>query len=218
MKKENLAFLSLKTSNLKVLVIGGGKAGYIKVKSFLQKGCTVTLITKDISKEISQIETYDKLTIINEDFNCENHYDLIKKCHLVIIATNNKELNCKIRKLCDDIFRLYIDCTEVEKSLCITPTMGQSEEIIFALHTKDKSPKTSVFLRNILEKEFEKYDDYVKFSVNIRNSLNNLKDKKEIMDFISSYDFLYMFNKGYGEKILNLFYGGLSFENSNKKK
>ncbi len=44
--------------------------------------------------------------------------------------------------------------------------------------------------------------------------------KDEIIDFICSDDFHFFFEKGYGNLILSMFYGGMDFEfyNSYKKK
>lgn len=208
---DELSFISVKSNKLKVIIIGGGKAGFIKAKSFLNKGAFVKVISQEFCSEFKSLLEYERLSLSSEIYS----ESLINQCHIVVIATSDKNLNDTIRNHCEKTYKIYIDTTEVDKSLCITPTMGESKNIVFALHTKGKSPKTSVFVRDIMSENLMKYDDYVEFSLKVRNSIDDMKKKIEVMNFISTKDFLYFFNKGYGEKILKLFYGGLSLEDSN---
>ncbi|WP_461615165.1 NAD(P)-dependent oxidoreductase [Clostridium sp. Marseille-QA1073] len=213
MKNLEQCFLSIKSDKLKVLIVGGGKAGYIKCKSFLTKGAEVKVIALDICEEVLSLLHFEKLSIEKTTYNKE----MLVKYHLVVIATDNEFLNSNIKMDCDELCKLYINASNVEESMCITPTVGESKSTVFAIHTKNFSPKTSLFIRDNLETYLKKYDSYIDFSVNLRNSLKNHVRKSEILNFISTEDFLYIFNKGYGEKIINLFYGGNRIENSNEK-
>ncbi len=213
MKNLEQCFLSIKSDKFKVLIVGGGKAGYIKCKSFLTKGAEVKVIALDICKEVLALQHFEKLSIEKTTYNKE----MLVQYHLVVIATDDEFLNRNIKMDCDELCKLYINSSNVEESMCITPTVGESKSTVFAIHTKKFSPKTSLFIRDNLETHLKKYDSYIDFSVNLRNSLKNHGRKNEILNFISTEDFLYIFNKGYGEKIINLFYGGNRIENSNEK-
>ncbi|WP_010296471.1 NAD(P)-dependent oxidoreductase [Clostridium senegalense] len=212
--KGNVAYLSLKTNNLKVLIIGGGKAGFIKLKSFTEKGASVKVVSREFCQDIINYNSKERFELSYEQYNDE----LINKAHIVVIATGDKKLNDKIRNDCENNFKFYIDTTEVSKSLCTMPVIGETENMTFALQTKGKSPKTTLFMKNVLKENLTEYDNYIEFTVKVRNSIKNIDKKKEVMNFIASKDFLYFFNKGYGEEILNLFYGGNNLEISNKKK
>ena len=64
--KENIlldhAFISLISSKIKVLIVGGGKGGYIKAKSFLQRGCKVYVISKEFDERFEEIKSeYKKI-------------------------------------------------------------------------------------------------------------------------------------------------------------
>ncbi|MGL4731477.1 MAG: NAD(P)-dependent oxidoreductase [Clostridium sp.] len=212
--ENDIAYLALKSKQLKVLIVGGGFAGFIKLKSFQEKGAKVRIISKSFSKELEEYARDNEVELSYEDYN----ESLISKFHLIIIATSDDKLNEEIRKDCENNFKFYIDTTNGNKSFCTMPTTGQTSNMTFAIQTKGKSPKTSVFMRNLLSKSIKEYDEYVGFTVRLRNSIIDMDKKREVMSFVTSKDFLYFFNKGYGEKVLNLFYGGSGLEDSNKKK
>jgi len=84
--------------------------------------------------------------------------------------------------------------------------------VSIGLRTTNKSPKTAQFLVKKVRNYLINYDDYVYFATSIRNRINNFPQKNQLLNFISSEDFLFFFKKSYGEAVLKLFYGGEDFE------
>lgn len=193
-------FLSLISSKVKILIVGGGRAALIKAKTFIKKGCNVSVVAKEFADEFSELN--NNITLIKEEYNSNYIY----KYHLVVIATNCVSLNDKIRKDCDEIYRLYIDCSSPKDGLCITPCQRSTKNISFGIHTKAGSPKTSVYVANNIKKYLGKYDNFIEFTVFIRNRVKNKNNKQEIMDFICSNDFYFFYEKGKEKEILNMFY------------
>jgi precorrin-2 dehydrogenase / sirohydrochlorin ferrochelatase len=209
-KAEDFTFLSISPKKVKVLVIGGGKAGLIKAKSFLTKGFEVHCIAPNFHEEFSEFN-YDTLRLMKEDFKDE----ILKRYHIIVICTNKEEVNTHIRRLCDEQCKIYIDATMPESSMATLCAMTSTEGVSVAVRIKDKSPKTARFLAKKIKQYLTQYDGYVSLATYIRNNINDFEKKSEILEFISSEDFLFFFEKQYGKEILNLFYGGFDFELKN---
>lgn len=201
--KENIeyTYLSIISKKLNVGIVGGGKASYIKAKSFLNKGCTVEVLSLDFIEEFYDL---NNVTLINESYNKR----FIKNKHLVIIATNNNEKNLEIKKDCDDEFKLYIFASDFSEGTAITPVQKELENISFAINTKNGNPKGSLMIANKVMNLLEGYDDFIGYSSYVREQAKSLKEnKKEIIDFVCSEDFYYIYTKGKEKIVLEMFFG-----------
>jgi precorrin-2 dehydrogenase/sirohydrochlorin ferrochelatase len=194
--------ISLISPKVNVLIVGGGRAALIKATTFAKKGCKVWVVSKKFIPEFSELNSYSNLKIINEEYN--KHHICDK--HIIIIATNCEEINAKIREHCDELSKLYIDCSNSKKGLCITACQRNTENTVFGINTSDGSPKTSIFLADKIKNKLEKYDDFVAFTSLIRNGAKGLENKNEIMNFACSDDFLFFYENGLGKIILKMFY------------
>lgn len=197
----NYSSISLISNKLKVGIIGGGKGGKIKAKHFLKEKAQVFIITKDkISKE-----GIEEVIIINKEYD----RSFILDKHIIIIAVENEVLRDEIKKHCDEVCKIYIDASNFKEGMAVLPVQRESENLVFTLNTKIGNPKASVFISNKIEKELKEYDDFVKFTTLVRNSLKENYKKNEILNFIFNDDFLFFFNKGKGSIILKMFYKGI---------
>lgn len=211
---EDFTFLCLNAKKVKVLIVGGGTSALVKAKSFLKKGFTVHCIAPSFKEELFSLKSEKlKITIGNfEDY-------LINTCHLVVICTSDNRINKHIRELCDSNCKVYIDTTIPEESMATLCAMTSSKETSVGVRLKGKSPKTSQFLANKIKNYIATYDDYISFVTELRRRMKDFPKRLEVLDFVSSEDFLFFFQRSYGEKVLDLFYGGesIEFENSYKK-
>ena len=90
--------VSIDLNNKNILVIGAGKIALRKVKTLLDYNCNITVITKEISEEeFLELEKENKIKILK---NQEFEEKFLEDTFLVVSATDNKELNDKISKLC----------------------------------------------------------------------------------------------------------------------
>lgn len=192
--------IALKSDKMNILVVGGGKAAFIKVSSFLKRGCKVTVLSPAILPKL--LEFKDKIKIIKEKYK----KDYILDKHLVVIATDNESLNSKIRKDCDDLYKIYIDSSDKEKTLGFNTCQRESENMIFSLNTKKVCPKATSYIANKIENKLYMYDEYVNYITRLREFLIDSIYKNEIMNFTCSDDFYYFYKKGYGDKVLEMFY------------
>ncbi|EJO5347733.1 NAD(P)-dependent oxidoreductase [Clostridium botulinum] len=213
---EKYNFIALKSSKVKILIVGGGKAAFIKGKAFLNRGCSLYILSPKFSKDVLSLKTYNNVKFIKNNY--DKKYILDK--HLVVIATEDKEVNNKIRDNCDALSKLYIDCSDKDKSLCFNSFQRESKTMVLALNNKVGCPKATSLIGEKIKNHLEKYDSYIEYVTDIRSSIKNNPLKDEIIDFICSNDFHFFFEKGYGNLILSMFFGGIDFEfcNSHKKK
>lgn len=206
--RENIlldyAFISLIAQKINVIIIGGGRGGYIKAKSFLQKGYNVSVVSKGFDSKFDTLN--DNICLIQDVYKME--YILDK--HLVIIATGDEIVDKAIKLDCENNYKIYLDSSSFKDGQFITPIEIKSDNIKLGLHTSVGSPKTSVFLGEKFKKTIDQYDDFVKYVGTLRNNILNInKDRTfnlEIMNFVNSDDFYFFYKKNKHELILKLFW------------
>ena len=199
----DFAFISLIAEKINVIIIGGGKAGYIKAKSFLQKGYNVAVVSKEFDE---RFESRDKGIVLIED-EYKEKYILDK--HLVIIATDDNDINRKIRNDCEKHFKVYLNSCNFKDGQFITPVEIKGNNIKVGIHTRVASPKTSKFLAEKIKETTDEYDDFVGFIGSLRSRILQETENRdlnlEIMNFVNSDDFYYFYKKDVHELILKLF-------------
>lgn len=202
-------FLSLISDKINVLIIGGGRAGFIKAKTFSKKGCNLTVLSKEFCDEFNSIKDLYNVKLIKSEYNRE----YILNSHIVVIAVNNEEVNSLIKSHCNELCKLYLDCTDFTKGLFVVPCQRSTGITSFGINTRGGSPKTSRYLADKVSKVLYEYDSFVEYSCSLRNRIKDFHNKDEIMEFVASEDFYFFYKKNKHESILKMFYdGGKNFE------
>lgn len=200
----NYIDIALISNKVKVLIIGGGKAGFIKCKTFVKKGCSVWIVSEVFDEKFDEIRENKNLVMIKGSYNKE----LILDKHLIIIAVSDDLLRASIIEECEKNSKIYLNCTDFSKGIFITPMQRETENVFFSVHTKRGNPKASVYLCNLLEAEVQKNDEFIGYLCELRQKYKMSTNKNDIMGFVTSEDFKFFFNKGYAEEVLKMFYGG----------
>ena len=197
------SYISLISSKLRVGIIGGGKAGAIKTKHFVNSKCYVEVLSQAFSEEIIELSkaSMGRLKLINEEFS----YEFLKDKHLIIIALDDETLKNKIKKYCDENYKIYIDSSHFNNGMGVVPIQRNTENITFALNTKYGNPKGAVLVSNKVENLLEEYDDFIGFIGKIRNKAKEFPEyKNEILRFIGNDDFKKFFDEGKCESVLRI--------------
>ena len=200
--KENIdyTYLSLVSKKTNVGVIGGGKVGYIKAKNFLAKNCNGEVLSLDFIKEFKELEN---IKLIKNSY----YKDFINNKHIVIIATNNKELNEKIKKDCDKAYKIYIYVEDYLESMAIAPVQRSLNNISFAVNTNYGNPKGSLILAEKVIEVLKEYDEFIGFSSLVRKSAKAItENKSDIINFVCSEDFKYIYEKKKDKLVLEMFF------------
>lgn len=199
------AFISLIAPNISVAIIGGGRAGYIKAKSFLRKGFNVLVVSKEFDDEFKNLK--GPIECIKDNYKTKHILDK----HLVIIATDDENVNEIIKSDCEAYYKIYLNASNFKDGKFLTPVEKNSENIKVGIHTSIGSPKTSVYLGEKIKETIDKYDGLVQYIGNLRNDIleesKNRKLNLEIMNFVNSDDFYFFYKKDKHKLILKLFWG-----------
>ncbi|GAB6162342.1 bifunctional precorrin-2 dehydrogenase/sirohydrochlorin ferrochelatase [Desulfothermus naphthae] len=138
-------FLDLK--NKECLVVGAGSVGKRKIEILCKAAPKKILVVDPYVSNDFQKSLPKFVEVKNREFQ---EKDLDNK-FLVIVATNNLELNKRISKLCHD---RNILCNVVDRpNLCsfIVPSIVDKDVIEIAISTGGKSPAMSRYLKKIIE-------------------------------------------------------------------
>lgn len=201
-RKIDYNYIALMSSKLRVGIIGGGKVAYLKAKTFISNGCFLEIISKEFSKEFLELD-YKNIVLNNKKY----YKDFINDKHIIIIAIDDDKLRKEITNDCDSLFKIYIDCTDVRNGVAAMPIQRKTKNISVALNTSFSNPKASKMLIESVVKNLSEYDDFIEYVGKIRNNAKGLEVyKKEIIEFVNSEDFKFIWEKNKSEMILKMFF------------
>lgn len=198
------AFISLIPNKIRAIVIGGGRAGFIKASSLSKKGYRVTVVSKAFCEDFKKLEAIENLKLIADSYKVK----YIKDKHIVVIATKDKDISDRIKSHCDKLNKIYIYCSDFKNGLGALPYSDNTKNIYFAINTKGGNPKASKFLSRVIKDRLENYDQWIGYITSLRESLIGNAKKDEIMEFVASEDFKFFYDKNVHDYILRMFYGG----------
>ena len=194
-------YLSLISKKTNVGIIGGGKVGYIKAKNFLTKNCKVEVLSLDFIKDFEEL---NNIKLIKKNY----YKDFIKNKHIIVIATNNSTLNQEIKKDCEEAYKIYIYVEDYIESMAIAPVQRNLNNISFAVNTNHGNPKGALMIAKKVEEILQEYDDFIGYSSLIRKSAKTINEgKSDIINFVCSEDFKYIYEKKKDKIVLEMFFG-----------
>jgi len=74
------------------LVVGGGRVAERKIKKLCLAGAAVTVISKDFTPAIEQLQQAKKIIILSRSYQSSD----MEGCFLVFAATNNQTVNLQV--------------------------------------------------------------------------------------------------------------------------
>lgn len=194
-------YLSVMSKKLRIGIVGGGNVGYIKGKKFIYKGCNVDVLSLDFVEEFSKLKD---INLIKGEY----YKDFIKDKHLIIIATDDYNKNLEIKKDCEDEYKIYIFASEHLKGMAVAPVQRNLNNISFSVNTKNGNPKGSLMIADKVAELLKNYDDFIGYSSFIRKQAKSLKENKgDIIKFVCSEDFKYIYEKGKDKLVIDMFFG-----------
>ncbi len=136
-------FVDLTDANC--LIVGGGDVALRKVKTLLDFGAKVHLIAKEISMEIAALsEETDHLLLEQREFT---PFDLQDR-KLVVVATNDSELNGQISMMCNEGNIPVNVVDDVDNCSFIFPSYIKEQNLVGAFSSGGNSPALTQYLRN----------------------------------------------------------------------
>ena len=145
--------VSIDLNNKNVLVIGAGKIALRKIATLLNYNCNINVITKEILEEkFLELEKNNKIKIFK---NQEFEEKFLEDTFLVVSATDNKELNDKISKLCMSKNILVNNITSQDNMNLRFMSILSNDDIQISI-TANGNPKKAVEVKNKIKEFFEK--------------------------------------------------------------
>ena len=141
----SLTSLFFEFEDKNVLVIGTGSVGIRRARRFLDVGANVSIITHHLEDSIKE-EFIEKGAIFYDD---DDRDRLLEECDLVIVATDNHELNRKISLKAKD--KLVNCASDITLSNIIVPSTFKIGDVTVSLYTGSKSPMMAKELRKKIQ-------------------------------------------------------------------
>ena len=169
-ERNNLFPIFLKAHQIKMLIIGGGNVAEEKLTFLLKSSpdSNVTLVAKDFKKEVIDICYRHDLSFKKKPFE---ESDLTGQL-IVIVATDDKQLNTEIYKLCRAKNILVNVADTPETCDFYLGGIVTKENLKIAISTNGKSPTMAKRLRQMLEQELPE---------SMGDLLNNMNDFRKTL-------------------------------------
>ncbi|MEJ2096817.1 MAG: bifunctional precorrin-2 dehydrogenase/sirohydrochlorin ferrochelatase [Deltaproteobacteria bacterium] len=150
------------------LVVGGGSVGTRKVKTLLDCGASVTVVSPTVSESLAILAEAQAVQVKKRAYRSTDVSDMF----LVIGATNDEELNQQVSR---DAERRNTLCNIADRpSVCnfILPSIVRRGDLVIAISTSGNSPAFAKKLRRDMEKQYgEEYAVFLKLMGAIRKRL-----------------------------------------------
>jgi len=198
---ENLMHIGLVANNIKVGVIGAGKASLIKTKTFLKAGCEVEVLSPRFDDGFRRLRC-GCLKLKKGKF----HKSFLKDKHIIVIGVSNKKLEKRIIWHCKRLNKLYLVCSDYKLGNLRLGAQEKTDEFVFSLSISRGNPKLSKYLVQKVLNFLQSFAMFCKWATDLREKLKHHPQKDQILEFVYSDDFYYFFKKGYANKIIKLFY------------
>ena len=158
-------------NTLRVGIIGGGRGSYIKARTLSNSGVEVEVLSREFIEDFHSIS----VTLIKKEYDKK----FIEDKHIVIIAISDEETIDNIISDCNSLAKIYINSSNFKNGMGVIPVKRESKNISLSINTKVGNPKGAVMLADKLQKEIESYDDFMKFTGVIRNTVVMEKVEKK---------------------------------------
>ncbi len=150
------------------LVVGGGAVGTRKVKTLLDCGAAVTVVSPEVTSPLSVLAAENRISLKLRPYRASD----LDGVFLVIGATDSRDLN---RAIHDDARKQGKLCNIADQpDLCnfILPSVIERGDLIIALSTSGKSPALARRLRKQIEAQFgPEYAGFLKLMGAVRKIL-----------------------------------------------
>jgi|GEM_PF-375270 len=187
--------VGIDTKDKKILVVGGGRAAYLKIKQLVYTWACVTVISKQFCEEVIELnKVFSKNLILQTKVIEINNIDIETEYNLVFICTDSKELNLEIYKYFSDRNVLSMMSNNRENSDFITMSTMEKENTTVSVSTEGRSPTASKLMLSEIEKILnDEFMEKINLLCEIRELLLNEKNKSKenissIMESLILYD------------------------------
>ena len=155
-------------TNRQVLVVGGGSVAGRKIRTLLEYGAVVNLVSKELSPEIKNYTDSGEVRYLGEEFSPVYLEDMF----LVIAATDDEELNHRISQIAEAKGLLINAVDQPSDCNFIVPSIIKKGDLVVAVSTSGKSPAMAKKIRKQLTEYFgDEYEPFLRIMGRIRSEV-----------------------------------------------
>ena len=162
----------------KLCVIGGGgKVAYRKVSMMLSFGARVTVIAPKICDELQKIESkQDALLLVQRPFEDGD----IEGADVVIMATDDSEVNSHIAAICKDK-RILVNVVDVKKDCGFYfPAIIKQDDVVVSVSTGGSAPALASQIKKSIKSHLpDNCGDMAKTLLEKRNDVLKTEPEEE---------------------------------------
>jgi precorrin-2 dehydrogenase/sirohydrochlorin ferrochelatase len=179
------------------LIVGGGHVAERKTLSLLEAGANVTVISPSLTQKLQGLSQSGKITHLPKTFDDKD----LTTALLVIAATDSREVNSSIGRLCKKRNILVNVVTPQDESSFIVPSVVERGDLLIAVSTSGMSPALSKKIRQELEARYgPEYGAFLgKMSMLRARLMDEVKDdgaRREILQALADSDVISLLKKG----------------------
>ncbi|MBI3041010.1 MAG: bifunctional precorrin-2 dehydrogenase/sirohydrochlorin ferrochelatase [Chloroflexi bacterium] len=195
----------LNISGKKCVVVGGGAVALRKVKTLLEHGARVEVVSPDLCPELSQLVASGQIRVLPRSYRAGDLEDAV----IAIAATNDSQTNLEVVKEAREKAVLVNVVDDTESSDFIAPSYMRRGDVTIAVSTGGRSPALSRKIRTRLEKDFgEEYASLARLLAEVRTEVKrqgikvNGDDWQETLDLGLLSDLLKQGNREKARAVL----------------
>ncbi|MFC1977077.1 bifunctional precorrin-2 dehydrogenase/sirohydrochlorin ferrochelatase [Chloroflexota bacterium] len=162
MKKRELPAyypIFLNISGRGCVVVGGGQVAFRKVKTLLEHGAVVAVVSPDLCSELNQLAKSGQIRVLQRSYRAGDLQDAV----IAIAATDDSNTNLEVAKEGRKRAILVNVVDDAESSDFIAPSYVRRGDVTIAVSTAGRSPALARKIRTRLEKDFG--DEYASLAL-----------------------------------------------------
>ena len=199
--------IHLDIKNRNCLVVGGGAVGTRKVRTLLECGARVSVVSPEPTQQLKKLAAEGAIILAQRVYQSAD----LDGAFLVIGATDDESLN---RQISNDAARTHTLCNIADRpEVCnfILPSIVQRGDLVITISTSGKSPALAKQLRQKLETQFGKeYAEFLRLMGAIRKKLlgqaHEPEAHKALFNQLIDSDLIQLMQDGKTEEINSLLY------------
>ena len=191
------------------IVVGGGQVALRKVRTLLEHGADIEVISPELCPELTELSRQGKISASYRQYQSGD----LQKALIAVAATNDTDINQRVVKEARSEGVLVNVADDLENSDFIVPSYTRRGGVTIAVSTAGKSPALARKIRTRLEQELgDEYASLVRLINEVRAELKRRGIKASSDDWQEALDLdlmIELLKKGDAEKARDVLLGNL---------
>jgi len=181
------------------LVVGGGRIAERKVRSLVQAGGHVAVLSPDFTDVLARMGQRGEIVLVKERFSEAWLHDqiaaVLKACRLVIAATDSAEVNQAVCAAARRMGMFVNVVDQPELSTFIVPSVVRRGKLVIAISSGGASPSFARKIAREIEQsygeEYELYLDFLsEFRLKIQAVIEDKQGRQQLFQEMLAWDVL----------------------------